>query len=140
MWQTIIRLIEFFLNHGLIPSQKDQMHQKIVIMLTKSIFENIKRGKKGHRASRFLFTGCLKKMRCSFCLISPLKSILEGWEIFNLKGDIHSFVFRAISGSRDISKTKLHIKLEELEILSNLAEIFTRKYWPCRTKKIPEQR
>ena len=29
---------------------------------------------------------------------------------------------------------------EELEILSYLAEIFTRKYWPCRTKKIPEQR
>ena len=46
MIQIIINLIEFFLNPGKIPSQKDQMHQKIFIMLTKSMFENGKRGKK----------------------------------------------------------------------------------------------
>ena len=49
-------------------------------------------------------------------------------------------VFCAISGSRDISKTKWDIIFEKLEILSNLAEIFTRKYWPCHIKKIPEPR
>ena len=44
-------------------------------------------------------------------------------------------VFCAISGSHDISKTKLGMKLEELEILRYLG-----KYWSCRTKTIPEQR
>ena len=28
----------------------------------------------------------------TFCLISTATSILEGWDIFHLKGDIHSFV------------------------------------------------
>ena len=43
MIKIIIKLIEFFLNSGLIPSQKDQMPQKIFPMLTKIMFENIKR-------------------------------------------------------------------------------------------------
>ena len=42
----IIKLIEFFLNPGKITSKKDQMHQKFFLMLTNSMFENIKRGKK----------------------------------------------------------------------------------------------
>ena len=42
MIKIIIKLIEFFLNSGLIPSQKDQMPQKIFPMLTKIMFENIK--------------------------------------------------------------------------------------------------
>ena len=46
MRPIIIKLIEFFLVPGIIPSQKYRMHKKIFLMLTKSIFENIKRGKK----------------------------------------------------------------------------------------------
>ena len=42
MIKIIIKLIEFFLNSGLIPSQKDKMPQKIFPMLTKIMFENIK--------------------------------------------------------------------------------------------------
>ena len=42
MIKMIIKLIKFFLNSGLIPSQKDQMPQKIFPMLTKIMFENIK--------------------------------------------------------------------------------------------------
>ena len=36
---------------------------------------------------------CSKKMRRSFCSISLATSILEDWDIFHLKGDIHSFDF-----------------------------------------------
>ena len=42
MMQIIIKLIEFFLNPGLIPTQRDLMHPKIFLMLTQSRFENIK--------------------------------------------------------------------------------------------------
>ena len=55
MIQIIIKLIEFFLNPGLIPSQRDQMHQKVFLLLTKSMFENIKRGIKWRQAGRLLF-------------------------------------------------------------------------------------
>ena len=34
--------MEFFLNPGLIPSQRDQMHKKFLHMLTKNMFKNIK--------------------------------------------------------------------------------------------------
>ena len=44
MMQIIIKLKEFFLNPGLIPSQRDQMPQKFFPLLTKSMFENLKRG------------------------------------------------------------------------------------------------
>ena len=33
--------IEFFLKPGLIPSQRDQLPQKIFLMLTKSVFDNL---------------------------------------------------------------------------------------------------
>ena len=42
MIQIIIKLIEFFLNPGLIPSQRDQMSQKLSLIFIKSMLENIK--------------------------------------------------------------------------------------------------
>ena len=42
MIQIIIQLIEFFLNPGLIPSQRDQMSQKLSLIFIKSMLENIK--------------------------------------------------------------------------------------------------
>ena len=42
MIQIIIKLIEFFLNPGLIPSQRDQMSQKISPIFIKNMLENIK--------------------------------------------------------------------------------------------------
>ena len=42
------------------------------------------------------------KMRRSFCLKSLATSILEGWTIFHLKGDIHSFVSSTSSFLCDI--------------------------------------
>ena len=44
MRPIIIKLIEFFLIPGIIPSQKFKMHQKIFLILTKSMFKNIKHG------------------------------------------------------------------------------------------------
>ena len=44
MIQIIINLVEFFQNLGLIPTQREQMPQKVLLMLTKSVFENIKCG------------------------------------------------------------------------------------------------
>ena len=64
-----------------------------------------------------LGTGCLKKT----FIISPATNMLEGLDIFHLKGGIHiapSGVqkhFHTILGSRDISKTIWGIRLEELE-------------------------
>ena len=46
MIQIIIKLIEFLLHPGLIPSQRNLMDKKIFLMLTKSRFENIKPGMK----------------------------------------------------------------------------------------------
>ena len=43
MIKIIIKLIEFFLNPGLFPSQGDQMPQKVFLILTKSMFENTER-------------------------------------------------------------------------------------------------
>ena len=79
-------------------------------------------------------------MRRSFGLISPATNILEGWDIFHLKGDIHSFVLSTSSFLYDIGElrykqNKIGYQIRRIEILSHLAEIFTRKYWPCRTKK-----
>ena len=42
MIQIIIKLIEFSLNPGLIPSQRDQMSQKLSLIFIKSMLENIK--------------------------------------------------------------------------------------------------
>ena len=42
--QINIKLIEFLQNIGLIPSPRDHMPKNILLMLTKSVFENIKRG------------------------------------------------------------------------------------------------
>ena len=40
----IINLTEIFLNPGLIPSHRDQLSQKILLMMIKSLFETIKCG------------------------------------------------------------------------------------------------
>ena len=45
------------------------------------------------------------KMRNSFCFISLATNMLEGCDIFHLKGWIHCSVWM-ISGSREISKSK----------------------------------
>ena len=81
----------------------------------------------------------------SFCLISPLQASEKAeiyfiWKVTSIASIWVQAVFCAISRSRDTRKTKLGKKLEELEILRYLAETFTRKYWSCRTKTIPEQR
>ena len=44
-----------------------------------------------------IIQGVSKKMRRTFCLISPATSILEDWNIFHLKGDTHSFVLSTSS-------------------------------------------
>ena len=54
MIQIIIKLIEFFLNPGLIPSQRDQMSQKLSLIFIKSMLENIKWGINVCRASCLL--------------------------------------------------------------------------------------
>ena len=55
MKQIIIKLIEFFLNPRLIPSQRDPMSQKIFLILITSVFENTKCGINGRQASHLLF-------------------------------------------------------------------------------------
>ena len=54
MIQIIIKLIEFFLNPGLIPSQRDQMPQKLSLIFIKSMLENIKWCINARRASCLL--------------------------------------------------------------------------------------
>ena len=63
MLQIIIKLIDFFLDPRLIPSKRDQMHQKVFLLLTKSIFENIKCGIKWRQAGPLLFKYYISKLR-----------------------------------------------------------------------------
>ena len=60
--KIIIKLIEFFLNPGLIPSQRDLMPQKIFLIKTKGMFENAKHFINGNRASRLLFKYYISKL------------------------------------------------------------------------------
>ena len=59
MIQIIIKLIEFFLNPGLIPSQRDQMPQKLSLIFIKSMLENIKWCINVRRASCLLSKYCV---------------------------------------------------------------------------------
>ena len=59
MIQIIIKLIEFFLNPGLIPSQRDQMPQKLSLIFIKSMLENIKWCINVRRASCLLSKYCI---------------------------------------------------------------------------------
>ena len=59
MIQIIIKLIEFFLNPGLIPSQRDQMPQKLSLIFIKSMMENIKWCINARRASCLLSKYCV---------------------------------------------------------------------------------
>ena len=42
MIQIIIKQIEFFVNPELIPSERNEMSQKIFLVFIKNMFENIK--------------------------------------------------------------------------------------------------
>ena len=42
MIQIIIKQIEFFVNPELIPSQRNEVSQKIFLLFIKNLFENIK--------------------------------------------------------------------------------------------------
>ena len=66
-----------------------------------------------------------KKMRRSFCLISPIIYILESWDIIHLKGGIHSFVWSTKTFLYDIreprwKQIKLGIRFQNVWILDNL--------------------
>ena len=70
-------------------------------------------------------TGCFKKnFTLGISAISMAIKNLEGLDIFQLKGGIHSSVsstnFFFISGSLDISKSKLGIWFKKFYILDNL--------------------
>ena len=52
----------------------------------------------------------------SVCLISPATCILDGWNIFHLKGDIHSFVLSTISCLCDIREPRYDQNKLEYEI------------------------
>ena len=82
------------------------------------------------------------------CLISLATSILEGWDIFHLKGHIHSFVLSTSSFLCDIrepryGRNKMGYLNEKFEIFSNLAalsvyefntQFSSNKLWPEQIK------
>ena len=46
------------------------------------------------------------KVLCSFCLITPATISLESWDISQMKGDIHRFIFSTISFLSDIGELR----------------------------------
>ena len=57
--------------------------------------------------------GVKKKMRRSFCLISLAKNMLEGWDIIQWKGGIHSFDWSIKTYLYDIQEPRYKkIKIE----------------------------
>ena len=81
-------------------------------------------------------TGCLKKMHRSFCLISPATSILEGWDIFHLKGDIHSFVSSTSSFLCDIGEPRY----EQNKMGYQISRIRNTVLLQCWQRKHPAQK
>ena len=50
--------------------------------------------------------GVQKKMRRIFCLISLATKMLEGWDIYHLKGGIHSFAWSTKTFLYDIRELR----------------------------------
>ena len=85
--------------------------------------------------------GVSKKMRRSVCLISPVTSSLHSWDIFQMKGDIHSFVLSTSSLLYDIGEPRYKqnktgyqiLRIRYLSIFDNL-EYLQSYWWSLKTK------
>ena len=89
----------------------------------------------------YYLQGVSKKMRRSVCLISPATSSLHSWDIFQMKGDIHSFVLSTSSLLYDIGEPRYKqnktgyqiLRIRYLSIFDNL-EYLQSYWWSLKTK------
>ena len=71
-----------------------------------------------------------------YCLISPATSILECWDIFHSKGDIHSFVSSTSSFLYDIGEPRY----EQNKMAYQISRIRNSVLLQCWQKKRPAQK